>query len=38
MKFQNKEAVNGNSFSIETPKMWHKCGINRKEKPARCSK
>ena len=38
MEFQNKEAVNGNGFAAQTPKMWHKCGINWKEKPVRSSK
>jgi hypothetical protein len=28
MEFRNKDAVNGNGFSTQTPKMWHKCGIN----------
>jgi hypothetical protein len=38
MEFRNKEALNGNGFSTQTPKMWHKCGINWKEKPVRSSK
>ena len=38
IEVQNKEALNGNGFSTQTPKMWHKCGINWKEKPVRSSK
>jgi hypothetical protein len=38
MDFQNKEAVNGNGFSIEILKMWAFGGLNANEKPVRSSK
>ena len=27
-RISKQEAANGNGFSTQTPKMWHKCGIN----------
>jgi hypothetical protein len=38
IEISKQEALNGNGFSTQTPIMWHKCGINRKEKPVRSSK
>jgi hypothetical protein len=38
IEFQNKEALNGNGFLIETPKMWANGGLTANEKPVRCSK
>ena len=38
MEFQNKEAVNGNGFSTQTPKMWANGGLTVNEKPASTSK
>jgi hypothetical protein len=38
IEFQNKEAVNGNGFSTQIPKMWAFGGLNVNEKPVNCSK
>jgi len=38
MEFRNKEALNGNVFSIEMLKMWAFGGLNVNEKPVNCSK